>query len=398
MAYTIIEEGIENHYYIKLESEHDSQLNIAVVDSIGVVESIGAGSPYLTISLQDGLGDLINNTYISPDAAYTLSLGRTALSSVSSDFSLASVQAATITPGKTESVGMQIDFMSSNWPFLMKDTHSRSWGNVRISDVVQNIASEVGFYASEVEQTSGFVSVLQPDWTNMRLLRWLAMNAVNKDGLGGYEFLGTSDGRFIFKTFESLFSQKPKRRLVLSQSEKDDPTFGTFSIRQDYAGVLSRGGFGLNYGYFDYNTKQFVDGKARISDMNTRQISDWYFISKQHETASRRFWGGRNPGTKHVAETRVLDVANAAQTIDVTIQGDVLLHAGDIVDIFIPPSEFHTNIVNERYSGYWMIRKVVHQVSIRNRFFFSHLTLCRPGINGVTLDGLVQSRRGKVLG
>lgn len=397
--YKIFEFEYKDSYYVKLESEHNSQIRSGLINSLSLFESLSSGSPIMSLKLVDEFGDLLTHNYISPSSTYDLYIGKSLSESKKSSFSLSKAEAENSVYGKTMGVSFDLTFISSIWPKLMKNTHSRSWENTRYSDVVQEIAEEVGFEDYEIEQTSGQYNVIQPDWTNIQLLNWIRRRAANSSNLPGYEMGSRLDGKLFFKTFNNLYQEKPVKDLILADEDiQTNHVFGNLHVKQEYASTLTQGGFGLNSSHFDWEQKKFVTNKKKISDTNQIQVSDWWFIAEEHEEAEKRFYGGRDTNTPLVAENKIADIANSVQTIDITISGDIDLHVGDILNIIIlSDKESSDKNVNDWYSGYWMIGKLAHNISFENNVFTTHLTLIRSGINGLDIDGLVKSKAGKVI-
>jgi len=232
------------------------------------------------------------------------------------------------------------------------------------------------------------------------LLKKLSKQSKNIARIGGYDFGLTLDDRLIFTSLDSLYNKKPVKSVILATP--DDESVGlvisTFNIKQDYAPMMIQGAGGLSYTYFDYDKKEYVTGTKTISDTNSRQLSDWSFIAEEHNTAKKVFDGGRDTNTPTVAESRITNAANSIQKITVNTQGDIGIHVADIIDIIIPSSEYSKTVVNEKYSGRWMVGKVLHNIDFDNKSFQSNLTLIRAGINGTELKGLVKTKKGKQIG
>jgi len=393
----IIEQEWGGKYYLRFESLHDSLMHITDIKSFSIIEDIDTASSVLSIKMIDGLGDLINRSYISPDSTYDLFIGKSSQDNDKSSFSLSVTEMQNMSVGKTENVAMDVNFISNTWNKLIKTTHSRSWNNKKYSYVVNKIAEEIGFDNIEVEETIGQFNIIQPDWTNFHMLKWISKNAINQNGIGGYEIGVKFNGDFFFKTIDTIKNNKPKKTFYMSAPKDGEEFFKNILIKQDYVPVLQQGGFGLDYYYFDYDTKKYINKKRKYSDSDEKQLSDWAFIATSHELADKRFYGGRDILTQNVVDSKISNVTNSVQKITIVVEGDVNLHIGDIVSLLIPNTEFSNEIVNENYSGYWMISRIAHQFQFDNNQFLSHISLSRAGINGVNKKGLVKTQTGKVL-
>ena len=85
------------------------------------------------------------------------------------------------------------------------------------------------------------------------------------------------------------------------------------------------------------------------------------------------------------------------QKIEFYLQGDTEIHIGNLINLKIPVSKDVQDgeVINETYSGYWLVWKVAHLFSIRDNNYQTHLCLTRNGINGKTIEGLVKTDKGK---
>lgn len=395
----LFEEEWTDNFYIKLESDHDSAVSGLQISSIGVTETLSSGSPFLVLYMQDSYGDLINHTYISPDAVYDLYLGKDQHNNVKSSFTMSVNNMENVHVGKTETIALDLTFMNDKWDKFIRDPYSRSWKNTSYSDVVKEIITENDFSDVDVEDTNGKYDVIQPNWSNMKFVKWLSQQAVNEEGNGGFDFGVTLDGRMIFKSLDTLYKSKPKKSVILASPNKDvDFTFHNFSIKQNYAPMLIQGAGGLNYTYFDYDTKKYITGTKSIDQSKTRQLSDWAFIAEEHNTSKKIHDGGRDTDTPTVAESRITAVANSIQKVTIKMAGDAEIHIGDVINIIIPSSEFSSTLLNEKYSGYWLVGEVLHDIDFDAKTFQSNLILIRAGINGTKLEGLIKTTKGKQIG
>lgn len=394
MSYKILEEDWNGQFYLKLESDFPSQIRNVRLKGITIIETITSGSPMFILTFMDGQGDLITNTYISPNDIYYLTLGNTADTAQKNSFSL-STNAAKSTNMHTTNTDNSIIFVSDKWEKMFKDTFSRSWRDDYYSTVASDIASEVGFKKINVEQTDIKHNVIQPYWTNYQLLKWLMNHAKNSEGISGYDMLFYINGDFGFKTYNSLFAQKPYDSYIIGENSTQHKPILGFNIKQDYMPTLLQGGFGETYTYFDFESGEFVTGQAKQSQMNQTQLADWFFLSQAQETAPKQVYGARDTEVGNMAENRVTSVTNAVQKMNVTIYGDPLIHIGDIINLIIHPNGDNSKIINEYYSGYWMISKVTHDIDFKNHQYITRLELSRSGINGKGITGLVKSQAGK---
>lgn len=393
----IFEESIEGIYYIKLESEHDSRMSLASVIGVKITEELGAASPILTVQLADSTGDLFAINTLSHVADYKFSIGYSLDDNITIPMNVSNFDMSNSSYGSPEDMYLNVDFMGSNWTKLLKDTHSRSWTGMKYSDVIQEIIEDSGYEVFDIDATDSPDHVIQPGWTNLQLIRYISEICTTEEEIPGYVFSSTIDKRFLFKSYNSLNEKKAKFNFIMGESEEEGKiSFGQITVVHDYLPKLIHGGFGFNSVNYNFFTKEIVEHPILFSESNQAQLSDWSIIAEEHESPSRTFYGGRDTSTLISAETKLVSLVNNTQSIEIPIEGNYEIHVGDKVDIFIPPSQFSEQVVNEYYSGEWLVKKVEHEVSLKDRSFITRLTLIRAGLNGVSLDGYVTSLKGKV--
>ena len=396
MSYTLFAERWGESYFIRLDSDFDTRANYISVKSIIVVEDISYTTPVMKLRAVDGIGDLLMHSVISPDAEYTLSIGREPLDSVSFKFSSPEITGQPMSDGRFENVMIELTFLNNRWNKLVKESYSRSWPNKKYSDVMQELLDEAGFEDTFVEETKKNYNIIQPDWTNDHLIYWMSNNAVNMNDIPGYTFFININDKATFATYDYLIKQEPKTFYKLGISDYNaDHIMSNFAIEQHYNSTALSYGYGLNASYFDYNTKSFITEEKKFSDTSQSQLSDWTCISQEHETATRKMHYGRDTQTPYVAESKIAKNINNMNTITFSVKGNHELHVGDIVDLYIFPGEYTTTLYNDRYSGYWLVTRVKHEFIMSNRLFSTHVTAVRAGVNGVDLSGYVASSTGK---
>lgn len=395
MAYVVFEEKWSDSFYIKLESEFESELALANLESALIIDSFEQNTPIFITRFTDGLGDLITHNRISPDNEYNLIIGENEFESVNKKFLLAKNKFTTTAPGKTENVLSEIYFVSNHWKELISRKRFRGWERVRYSDVVRQIANECGFENVRIEPTEGIFNVIQPGWTNYQLLKWIKDRAVNTNDVGGYELGIRSDDALIFETVDRLNSRVPVRELYMAGMEEDVNQFFDIKIVQNYSDMINQGASGYRYGYYNFNNRQYVRGSHSLSQSHQRQLSDWSYVTNRHNTTDNFYNGVRDIHTKNIIDSRVLSTSNSIQRIEINIVGDATLKLGDIVNILIAPTEHSKLPVNEFYSGYYMISNISHEILFKDKNYLTQLTLSRQGINGPEVSGFVTTTIGK---
>ena len=173
--------------------------------------------------------------------------------------------------------------------------------------------------------------------------------------------------------------------------------FSGLSIKTNYMPTLLGGGFGTKATYFDYSKKQFVNNDYTLETFPERQLSDWYYLAKSHNEASRLYYGGRDLDTGNLVQNNILSNSNSVNKIEFLMEGNTDFNIGDIVSLRIPISDGlkKESILNETYSGHWMIWKLAHLFDGDGRNYHTQVFAMRNGINGVGIRGLVRTVAGK---
>lgn len=402
---TIFEKGVKGKYYLKLsiEFEADDDINLSAfsISSVTVIETIMGSTPYLNIKFIDAIGELISLYPLIPDVEFVIKYGKSKEESQESKFKLSTINYSPLSNADMESILVTSDMIHNKWEEMFKKTLSRSWKDKKYSEVIQEVVKDMEFDDIDIEETSKTFDIIQPNWTNSTFLKWLTSNSVNKQNIGGFVYFITLDNRFVFSSMDNLYNNKPKKTInhSLSTSGVKDNTGGYnfINIKNNYMPVLNQGGFGQEHMHFDYNNKEFVKDKKVITDIKERQLSDWYYIAESHVEPSKLVYGGRDTNIKDVVDNNILNSANSVQNVDMYINGDIDLHIGDLVNIRIPVSKKlkESSVINDTYSGHWLIWKVGHIFDIDSNNFITQLFLTRNGINGKDLTGLVKTSIGK---
>jgi len=397
----LFEKTLQNTYFIRLtvDYEGDDVLTAFRIQTVSVIESLMHNSTYMNVKFIDGGGELLNDYPIIPDSEFTITYGRSHEESVVSKFKLSTISMDQMSTHDTNMIAINIDTIHDKWESLFKKTVSRSWSNKKYSEIVKLLMDEIGVTDTEIEETNITTNVIQPEWTNAQLLKWIAKNATSTNGSNGFVYYLTLKGKFVFTTYDSLYNKKPVKTIDYSNVNIYGDGANLLSVDVKYMPTLNNGGFGLNYTYFDYDNKEFVNDSKTITDINEKQISDWYYISESHNEPSKRIYGGRDTRVVDSVNNRIILSSNSVQKIDIFVGGDTTLNIGDIVDLNIPvPEIIRVDVTkNEMYSGRWLVWKIAHLFDGEKGDYYTHLFLTRNGINGKRIKGLIKTDTGKQL-
>lgn len=246
------------------------------------------------------------------------------------------------------------------------------------------------------------------------LCTWLASRSVPdiqkaNQNFAGYFFYETADG-YKFKSIDKLFSQTPKRKLIMNQIIGEIPP-GYDGKVLDHTFVET---FDLNH------QKRYASGKSQIrtfdpfsqtyvqtdfdfqklyQQTNTGGINPIQYGDDQEEVVSRYFThldtGVKLPGTveeqlkkSNEVNYNPYDIFRQAKMrynslynikLSLVIAGDLSLRAGDLLYCDFPEvSGEKTKVVDSEKSGLYMIHDVCHRITKNG--FFSGINLVRESI------------------
>jgi len=403
--YHLINTSLENKYYVKIYLDNTSNfeersLYGSSLYKLSIIETMMSATPYVTLKFFDATGDLSTNAVIIPDDIWNIEFGQSDDSFLKTSFKFSTLEFVNNNKTNTDNIMVVSNMISNNWEGLFKNTYNRSWSAKKYSEIIKEIATEIGFTKFDIEETKEEYTVIQPNWTNNQLFKWISSNSVNKNEIGGYVYYIKLDGTFVFKTYDSIFNQKPSIEFFNNSVQKDEEkAFNAIGIKNNYMPTLIQGGFGIKYDYFDFESKTFVTGESTVDSFSERQLSDWYYISNNHNEGSKNFWGGRNIKTKNVVNNKIINSANSVHKTEIFVKGNINLSVGSIINLKISyySSSLGKSGINETYSGYWLIWKIAHLFDSDSKSFDSHLFLSRNGVNGIDVKGLVKTTKGKEL-
>lgn len=416
--------------FVRLTSESDNQTFQYRVGGINIHGGLGTGSPLVTVDMIDATGDFVNHNRLDTDGLFRLYVGRSPEMSHVMRLKVSNVSFENGIGGKSEQHSFRIHFIHESWHKMLHETHNRGWSNVRISQVVEQIARECGFTAIDVYPTSQvFESIIQPNWTNLTMLKWLAERADPNRGDKGHSEFGISmDGHFFFGAVPDLVnrSMTQRDRLAeamgnkttipvlklggepLSSSQKKEAlkkndyipvNFVNFGYTEDFTEKTIQGAGGVTGMYYDYDSGTFVRSEYTYSDSQNAQLSDWAMIHPNNEVAGLTMYHGRDTNTPVISNNRVSNAVMSGQRMRVQTSGTPYLAIGDVVEVLIPTPVDKSRVpYNETYSGFYMISEINHRLVVRGKKtqFITVATISRQGVDGKGRQGQVRSRKGRM--
>ena len=401
MANVFFEDYQVGSYYVKLESDHKTQMDLSSFVSVSIEESLYSATPTTKISYMDSYGDTFTKSELSFSKDYNITIGKDLENAKEFTFTSPNIRFGNSEEGMFHKVAYTLELFNKSWNNLMFGKRSKAWRNATMSDVVEYILVDSGVEDFDIEDTTERSDVIQPYITNFEQIKWIAENSKAKNRHGGFIYGMTAEGKFIFRTLNSLMGETPKLNLImgyddLPEDSQYDAKFeyvdGTFSYSNSDSEFL----FGNSYYYFDYKTKTFTNERYGIAETNQNTFTDNIMIDKDHTNYRNMVYGGRNTDIKNVLDNEITTTTNHLNEMTISIEGRTDINIGDIVKLSAMTSTLEGVLNVERVSGKWMISKVLHRLDIKAKDYKCELVLTRSGYNTLQNENL-ETNRGKVV-
>jgi len=118
-------------------------------------------------------------------------------------------------------------------------------------------------------------------------------------------------------------------------------------------------------------------------------LSDFIFLDERHNKIPMLLDYGRDTKAKQEMDILVSRATNENIHAAIQINGDMNIHAGDIIELIIPSTDEQGTIMAELYSGKYLVNGVRHKIipGTAKVSFVTTLDLVRCGLNVVEDDG-----------
>jgi len=256
------------------------------------------------------------------------------------------------------------------------------------TDELKIVNTEIGNSLNQIK------NVLQPRWSNIQFLNYIADNLEGKNGESGYKtFIKCANQRktFVFKSLDEMINSPIKYKFILNDTPKEDyyPIYN-YSIIDNYKIHTAFASNDQHYSYFDYDTSTFVTGVHDISDFTS--TTDFFLVDKNDTDESGYLWetGRSNDFTSNFngqVKGSFQNRVNNLMKLWITTKGIPNICPGDTVDIFFPH-----NLGTSQYSGFWLVERVVQMVG---DIYLTKLLLTRTGLDTDFTNTLMRSLRKK---
>lgn len=415
--------------YVALKSKADTEMVGCIVSKIEFTESLSTGAPLAIVNFIDAYGDLFNHNPLRTDIDYTFVLGTSPEDSKHFPMRIVDIKSENHAAGKGEKIGFTVTFAGKSWSEMINKTYNRGWASVRISDVVSKIASEVSDKEAYITPTATVQeSIVQPNWSNLTFLKWLAERSDNVSATdkGHFEFGVTLEGKFIYASIPDLIRRSLEKNNISAKRNDNRANVPAFklqgndltpAIRKDmvekngyvpasffkfgannsYMMSILQGSGGITSMYFDTAGGQYNRSAQTFSESYNTQLSDWAMINNEHEQSHLSIYGGRDVLTPIIANNRISNVSNSVQKFKIQADGTAYVSIGDVVELIIPtPVDRSTLPFNEFAGGFYFVSQVHHIIKLNeDTEYATVLTLSRQGFDGKGTETYVKSRKGR---
>lgn len=425
----IEKDGAGEDVMVRLETDEDIGAQYVIPKKIQILEGLSVGSPYVKIDFIDGDGDLSNVKKLDTSVIYTLSFGNEVNGLRQIRMYPVKTSYGSGNMGKSENMPFTVHFIHESYRELIHKVRDRGWHNTKYSDVVEEIANECGLNVIGMTPTKHKVeTVLQPYWSNLKLLNDIARKASPEAGdrSGHYEFAISLEGEFFFLCLSDLIKKahertqnRPRsenrngipllklqgnpisdkeRRKLLEENGYVPQVFYSYKIDESYLESLTQGAGGTTDMFYDFDTGTYKKTQTKLSSSDIAMLSEWSNIHEDDELASLRNYRGRNTYAPEEGKNRVSNLVNTTQRMHITLNANPIIKTGDVVEVMIPtPAETYQIPYNEVHSGFYIVAEVRTDINMyHNTGSLTSLTLARQGVDDKELTGYARSSKGKV--
>jgi len=276
--------------------------------------------------------------------------------------------------------------------------HKRNSYEMTISDWLKSIASEMGLVANVSSSLNVDRVLLQPFWSNAQLFRDLRGRLYSElysdyriFVSNGYDFRGANtSSSFTGRTVLNVLSVEEMCRATVAEkfsvvSANGDQVNGFKPVSKfeilDSSPLLKKfGGKNQSYGYYDYDTSQYVEAVVDYSQYYSLAI--YHLLSKGDTEDSVSLFYGRNTETDPTYEERALTNLYSRMTsyskMWIDTWGISNMQPGAVVQVVFPQAYLAQNPLGYQYAGLWLVEKVILRL---DGTFFTRLLLTRSGVD-----------------
>jgi hypothetical protein len=257
--------------------------------------------------------------------------------------------------------------------------------NSSVDSVIRLVGAELGITNFEISSSLDIKkTIIQPNWTNAQLLRYLSETVEGNNGESNYRvFIKVKENAkiLVFKSLRELITSTVKVKHIVSDKAFEDykASYGD-SILDNYRYLGILGCRKQTFTYFNYDTGTFTKKEKDLSKVVG--LSEHHLIDKSdpeeglvyNNTGRTNIYNGTfDASINSLFESRVLDLVK----MWLTAPGDLTIKQGDVIRVLFPQGFSTGKLFSYQYAGYWLVERVVYHLSDT---FTMSLLLTRNGL------------------
>lgn len=228
-------------------------------------------------------------------------------------------------------------------------------------------------------------TILQPRWTDAKLLGWMGENLIGRSGETGYHcFVKNVDGEqvLVVKSLDELLSGAVQYGFVVSPKPyKDLYPVIDYRVFDNSQLLVDLGAKTQDYGYFNYSTGAYVTRSleaAACPALGERTLID------DDNTNNSVFISGIGRSNDFTADftgkisSNYYKRVNNFVNIWISTWGIENVSPGDVVRLLFGEALARGQLFLYHLAGYWMVSRVVH---LLGSSYMTNIMLTRNGID-----------------
>jgi hypothetical protein len=272
-------------------------------------------------------------------------------------------------------------------PNVLTNYYSRSYtGSVKTNLETIIAAQDMGISSTQIGSSLDYEkTLLQPNWTDAKFLRYLRQNIIGKDGEAGYySFVKVERGEriLVVKSLNELLATPVRYNFIVGHKEHQDYyPIGQYRIFDNSQLIMDLTGQASHYRYFDWDTGSYISSEIPISDCPA--LSEFFLVDSDNTDDSSLYIGtGRSNDFTSDFDGRVRNDfyrrTNSLVYMWASTWGLENISPGDLVQVVFSEALERGDLFLYQHTGLWMVKRVVHIIGTS---YMTNLELTRCGID-----------------
>ena len=221
-------------------------------------------------------------------------------------------------------------------------------------------------------------SILQPNWTNAQLLRYLRANLLGINSQSGYAcFIKNIESTpiLVFKSINELVAQDSFFNFMIGHRQYENyRPVSEYHILDSSRFIGDFGGKTQSYGYFNYDTGVYESNS--VSLVNYPSLAEQFLIDDDSDTVGVDFIEGRSNDFTDDFTGRIkngyYNRLSGLVNMWISTWGTENIAPGDIVKVVFNEAFASGDFYLYQHSGFWLVKQNCFPGSfwLYNLFFF----------------------------